>query len=235
MKRREICDGCAAQGLGRPIPWERREEHGLFEAFWRTGRLASRSPTAFFRTPTTVESPLSAVAHGVVSFTVGLLLSYLVAGLLVMLGGGATALFVRHEGGELLGAALGMYGCAIAGMSPVALLFGPANALMGLVFAAAAAHGTLALFGKTGARFEDTLRAVCYANSPYVWSWVPVLGSLTWFWMLGIEVVALRETHGCGADWAALAALAWRVTLFVVAIGSYAILFGAFFAFLQSR
>jgi hypothetical protein len=236
VKDREVCDACAAQGLGEPIPWERRKELGTWAAFWKTVRLASRSPTAFYRTPTTQKSVMPAVLHGVASFTVGMLLSYLVAGLLLMLGGGAASLMVpESEGGDALGAALGMYGCFFAGMSPMALLFGPANALMGLVFAAAAAHGVLAVFKKTRAGFEDTLRAVCYANSPHVWSWVPVLGILAWPWMVGLEVIALRETHRCGSDWAAFAAIGYRVALFVALVLGYAAFIGGFFFLLRSQ
>lgn len=228
VKKRGTCAACAAQGLGEPIPWERRKELGTWTAFWRTARLASRSPTAFFRTPTTTESAVPALSHAVISFTVGMLLSYLVAGLLVMVGGGAAAVFVpESQGGQTIGAVLGAYGCFIAGMSPLALLFGPANALMGVVIAAAAAHGVLALFKRSTAGFEDTLRAVCYANSPYVWSWIPVLGGLTWFWMIGLEVIALRETHRCGSDWAALAAIGYRLVLLLVIVLSYAALIGA--------
>lgn len=235
VKGREVCDACAQKGLGEPIPWERREELGSWAAFWKTVRLASRSPTAFFRTPTTTDSVLPAMVHGVLTFTVGLMLSYLVAGLLVMLGGGATALFMQDQAGETLGSVLGVYGCFIAGMSPAALLFGPANALMGLVTAAAAAHGVLAIFKKARGGFEDTLRAVCYANSPYVWSWIPVLGSFTWFWMIGLEVVALRETHECGSDWAAIAAIGYRVVLIGGLFVGYLLMGGLVYAMLMQQ
>ena len=235
VPKREVCDACAAQGLGEPIPWERRKELGTWKAFWKTVRLASRSPTAFFRTPTTHENVFAAMVHGTVTFTIGLMLSNLVAGVLVMLGGGATAMFVQSQAGETFGGLLAMYGCFLAGMSPAALLFGPANALMGIVTAAAAAHGVLALFKKTRGGFEDTLRAVCYANSPYVWQWVPVLGMFTWFWTIGLEVVALRETHRCGTDWAAIAAIGYRVVLVGGLVLGYLLMVGAMVVMLQEQ
>jgi hypothetical protein len=236
VEGREVCDACAAQGLGEAIPWERRKTLGTWKAFWATVRLASRSPRAFFRTPTTQASVLPALIHGVASFTVGLFSSYVLAGLLVMLGGGVAAVAVpEDQGGPVLGGLLGMYGCVITGMSPIALLFGPANALMGLVVAAAASHGVLSLLGKTGASFEDTLRAVAYANAPYVWSWVPLLGGFTWFWMVGLEVVALRETHRCGSDAAALAAIGYRVALVLALVLGYAAFVGGFLVLLRGR
>ena len=164
------------------------------------------------------------------------MLSNLVLGLLMMLGGGATALFVPDQTGETLGAGLGIYGCFFAGMSPLALLFGPASALMGLVVSAGAAHGVLALFKKTRGGFDDTLRAVCYANSPYVWYWIPLLGGfIAWFWMVGLEVIALRETHRCGSDWAAIAAIGYRVVLFGGLVTGYLVMGGLAYAMLLQR
>lgn len=226
---REVCRACAQKGLGEPIPWERRKEIGNWRAFWQTVRLASRSPTAFFRTPTTQPSSIGAVAHGVATYTVGIMLSYVIAGLLMMVGGGAVALIGRNEEAATVGAILGGYGCILAGMSPFALLFAPANALLGLVIATAASHGTLALFKKTGASFEDTLRVMSYANAPRVWVFVPVLGAFSYFWMIGLEVVGLRETHRCGTDWAVAGALVYRVVFFLALLGFYAAMFGIMF------
>lgn len=235
IQGREVCRACAQKGLGEPIPWERRKEVGNWRAFWLTVRLASRSPTAFFRTPTTQPNALGAVLHGVASYTVGVILSYLTAGLIMMISGGTIALVGQDETTSTLGALLGGYGCVLAGMSPFALVSAPASALLGLVVAAAASHGTLALFKKTRGSFEDTLRVLSYANAPRVWIFVPVLGVFTYFWMIGVEVVALRETHRCGTDAAVIAAVAYRVVLFLLLIGVYAMLFGMIFLLEQSR
>jgi hypothetical protein len=235
VAKREVCRACAQKGLGEPIPWERRKELGNWRAFWSTVQLCSRSPTAFFRTPTTQASSLGAVAHGVLSHTLGLVLTYLVTGALLMLSGGAIALIGQDDASSIVGIFFGAYGCAFAGMSPFALVAGPASALLGIVVAAAASHGTLALLKKTGASFEDTLRALSYANAPGVWVFVPLVGSLTYFWMVGVEVIALRETHRCSTDAAVVAAVAYRVILVVVLVGLYAALIGAFFYAEQSR
>lgn len=228
---REVCAACADKGLGHPIPWERRKELGSWRAFWQTVRLATRSPTRFFRTPTTQPNVLGAMIHGVASVTVGMLLSYVAIGVLLMLTGGAAALAIDGEDGRMAGTIFGLYGCLLAGMSPIALLFAPPQALFGLVVAAAASHGFLALFKKTRASFEDTLRAVSYANAPLVWSWVPLAGGLAYFWSVGLEVVALRETHRCGTDWALAAAVGYRVALFLAILVAYAALV-AFFVLL---
>lgn len=236
VPKREVCRACAAKGLGEAIPWERRKELGTWRAFWQTVRLASWQPTAFFRTPTTQPSILGAAVHGVLAPSLGLLLTYATIGLLMMIGGGAAALAIDDDAGKMIGAVLGAYGCAFVGMSPLALLFGPANALVGMVVSAAASHGFLALFKKANASFEETLRAMSYANAPRVWAFVPIVGGpVTYFWMIGLEVVALRETHRCGTDWALAAALGYRLVLFVALIVAYVALFAAVFALERSR
>lgn len=218
------CRDCADLGLGRPVPWEQRKEIGRVRAFWQTAMLASRSPTRFFRTPSTVPGAMGAVLHAVLASTIGLMVSYLMAGFLVLLGGGATAAFLPGPDAAPLGTIMAGYGCFIMGLTPMALLAGPANALLGVGYAAAAAHATLALGGKATAKFEDTLRAVSYANAPYLWQWVPLAGMVSFFWMIGVELIAIRETHRCGSDWAALAVIAHRVVFAIVVTVIYALI-----------
>ncbi len=226
--KKEVCRVCAEQGLGEPIPWERRREVGTWKAFWSTTRLVLTQPTRFFRTPTTHKNVFAAVAHGVLTVSIGLFLAYALAGLLLMLAGGGFAMFVPGREAQPIGVILGTYGCAFLGMSPfLAVLMGPMNALMGQVFAAACAHGTLALAKKTRGSFEDTLRVTSYANSPYLLQFVPLLGTFSWPWVVGIEVIGLREVHKCGTDWAAAAAIGYRLAFGFVVIGLYvAVFFG---------
>ncbi len=222
---REVCKACATTGLGEPIPWERRKELGNWNAYWRTVKLAMLQPKRFHRTPTTQASSFGAVAHGVLSSTIGLALSYVVNGLLLALSGGVMALVVPGEGATI-GAFLGAYGCMFAGMSPLALLIGPPNALLSMVIAAACSHGFLAIFKRTKGGFEDTLRAVSYANAPYVWSFIPLVGMIGFFWMLTLETVGIRETHRCSTEWALGATLVYRGVLF----GGVFLMYAAFFA-----
>lgn len=218
------CMACARKGLGEAIPWERAKEIGWWRAFWDTVRLSTRRSREFFRTPATHGSPLLPLGHAVLSSTLGMLLTYVVTGAALAAGGGAIAAFTSEDVLRSGGALLGFYGCALAGMSPLVLFAAPANTLVAVGWAAAAAHGTLAIANKATARFEDTLRAVCYANAPYVWQWVPLVGALSYFWMLRTEVIAVRETHGCGTDWALAAVLVHRGVLFFGFIAVYALL-----------
>lgn len=231
---REVCATCAKGGLSAPIPWERRDEIGKWRAFWDTTKLTLKSPVRFFKTPPTEASVLPAVVHGVLTVSVGLFITYVVVGALMILAGGGLALL----DGDLApaGAVLGIYGCAFVGLSPVlALLAAPTQALFGQVFAAACAHGILTLGKKTRGTFEDTLRVCSYANAPYALQFIPVLGSFTWFWVVGLEVIGLREAHRCGNDWAGFAAIGWRLAFTSVIVGGYVVLVVAAVATLPSR
>lgn len=229
VKDKEVCTACAQQGLGEPVPWERRREVGTWKAFWSTTKLVMTQPTRFFRTPTTHGNAFAAVAHGVITVSIGLFLAYALAGLLMMLAGGGIAMFAPGREAQPLGAILGTYGCVFLGLSPFfAVLAGPMNALMGQVFAAACAHGTLALAKKTRGSFEDTLRVTSYSNAPYILQFVPLLGTVTWFWVVSIEVIGLREVHKCGTDWAAVAAIGYRLAFAFVIIAGYVALIVGF-------
>ena len=212
---REVCRACAQHGLGHPIPWEQRKELGNISAFWRTSMLVIRRPTKFFRTPTLHKGTLGAVMHGVLTYSLGQAAGMLFTGVLMLLGAAASATLLPGREGETLASLLGVYGCVFAGFSPiVALLFGPANAILGLVLSGAISHVILSAAGKAKGSFEDTLRAISYTNAPRLFLWIPLGGVAAWFWMLWLEVVAVRETHKCGTDWAVAAALGYRLLFF---------------------
>lgn len=231
IEKREVCNACAAKGLGKPVPWEQRKELGFFRAFWQTVKLASRSPTAFFRTPATDASLFMPVLHGTLSYSVGLVLTYVVLGLGAMVSGGAVAALGDDQMYGPLAGFLGAYGCGLVGMAPIGAILSIPGTVFSTVVAAGLSHATLAIFGKSKASFEDTLRAVSYANAPYVWAWIPLVGGLiSYVWMIWISVIAVRETHRCGTDWAVLATLGFRVILFFLLMAFYAAIFVFAFA-----
>lgn len=230
VKDQPVCARCAAKGLGEPVPWERRKELGNVRAYWQTAKLAMTSPARFFRTPTTHEHVGAALMHGVLSVTVGLFFSYVIAGLVLGASGGAFAA-IGDQATQPIAAILAGYGCAMIGLSPMlALMAGPANALFGQVLAAACAHGVLALAKKARGSFEDTLRVCSYSNAPYLLTFIPLFGSFAWFWVVGIEVVGLREVHRTSTDWAAAAAIGYRVAFILAIMIGYAVLILGFLA-----
>lgn len=225
VARRPICRSCAQGGLGEPIPWERRRELGRLRALWQTTKVAMRSPARFFRTPATEEGQLWPVTYGVLVYTAGQVGSYLLTALVMLAGGGiAAALAPEPEVGGLI---FGYFGCWTLGMFPVMLLQAPVYALLGILGGAAMSHGTLALLRVPRGSFEQTLRAVAFANAPYILYFVPCFGPIVgWIGVVVLEVIGLRESHRIGTDKAVLAAVGYRVVGIVLVIVAYGGLIG---------
>ncbi|MFW5920864.1 MAG: YIP1 family protein [Polyangiales bacterium] len=220
LEQRPICRACAEGGLGEPIPWERRREIGRLRAFWRTTKVAMRTPTRFYRTPPTEEGQLWPVVYGVLAYTAGQLGSYLFMALLVLLGGGIAAAFAPEP--EIGGILFGYFGCWTVGMFPLVLLQAPVYALLGILAGAAMSHGTLALFRVPRGSFEQTLRVVAFANAPYILYVVPCVGPLVGLvGVVVLEVIGLREVHRLSTDKAVLAAVGYRVLGVVLFVGGY--------------
>ena len=159
------------------------------------------------------------MVFGVLAWTLGLWMSYVVVGLL-LIGVGGLASAGPEEQGDIAGFFF-TAGGGITVLSPIfAALAGPAGAVFGIALSSGCAHGTLALFKKTGAPFEETLRAVSYSYAPHLWSFVPVLGVITPLWAIAVEIIALRETHSTTTGWASFASLGYRA-IFTVLLASF--------------
>jgi hypothetical protein len=221
IPQKEICRSCAAGGLGEPIPWERRREIGWWKAFWQTTKLASREPVKFFRTPPTEQGLWWPVLYGALAYTVGQVVLNLGMAIALMIGGGVTAIAMPEEPAIGLvflgyGAFFGVFGVLMT------LVQAPMYGFVGIMIAAGAAHGMLSLMKKNTGTFEDTVRAVAYANAPYVWSWIPGCGMfIGWIWMIICETIGVRETHRIKTDRAVLAVVLYRALIFVLMVGGY--------------
>ncbi|MFW6049789.1 MAG: hypothetical protein ACODAU_01375 [Myxococcota bacterium] len=222
-----VCHGCAARGLEGGVPWERWRQVGLLRAWWDTTRYALRSPTRLFRSPPHANGTVASLGYGLVSYTVGQLGYALFLALLMVGMGGLSAAAIEGAERDFL---LGYFGCMGAAVVPLMLVFAPFQGLIGALFAAVGAHAALALTRAPRAGFEQSLRAVSYANAAYVAYAVPCLGPLiALVWVPVLEAIGLREVHGVSTGRAAFAAVGWRVALLLVIAAGYALFF-AFFA-----
>ncbi len=210
---REICRSCAAQGLSEPLPWEQRKQIGWWRAYWRTTKLVMTSPSATFRTPTTEEGVMGPVLFGAAAYTLGQA-TVLVLVLLMFLGMG-TAMAVTTEE-PAIGAVFAGYGLC---MIPITLLQAPVYAVIGILFSGGLSHLTLVMLKKSRVGFEQTLRAVSYANAPHI---LAILSCVAPFWVIAAETVALRETHRCTTGTALFATVAWRLLFLLLIVGAYA-------------
>lgn len=217
---RGACVPCAEGGLAAPFAWEQGEGMPGWSQFRATTKAILRSPRQAFRTPS-VASALAPLAYGVSVYTFGYLVATL--GIALLLGGGFGVFGVLV--GEPMLAGLGVgYAAFVFFISAIQL---PLYAVLGIVTAAGMTHGTLWCLGVRQGKFEDTLRAVSYANAPLFWAWIPIFGYLiAYLWMVWLETIAIREVHRVSLDKALLATVGYRLVLFFLVIGSYAGLVG---------
>ena len=221
-ERGTTCRACAARGLAESIPWERRAQLGYVKAFWETTKLVCKEPKRFFSTPSTEVGMAGPVMYAVAVNTFGTIMSMVIIALAMLVGAGGALIADQRE----VAAVFGLYGGFFACFVPFSLITVPLQALMNLLIATACTHGSLMLLKSQRATFEQTLRAICYANAPNFWMWVPCAGWFATFWMWGVEAIALRETHRITTDRAVLAAIGYRILFVLLIVGLYAVLIG---------
>ena len=218
---REICRTCAAHGLFEPLPWEQRKELGWWKAYWRTTKLVLFEPARTFRTPSTEDGITGSIFFGALAYTIGqtIVLVLVLAMFLVM---GAAVAATADE--PAIGAIFAGYGLCLV---PFTLLQAPVYALVGILMSGSLGHLTLVVLKKSTAKFDQSIRAVAYANAPHL---LAIFSCVAPFWVIAAETIALRETHRCSTGTALLATLGWRIAFFVLIVGGYAALIGLVFA-----
>jgi hypothetical protein len=197
-----------------------------------TTRTLLRAPAAFYRTPATEEGPLGSVMYGIAVYTLAQLISNT-----ILFGGFALAGVIAGfalEDAAVGGIAAGYSLCWLFLAIPLTLAQAPIYGLLGILAGGGLTHLTLRMVKSANRPFEETLRAVGYANAPYAFYALPCLGPLIgWAWVLYLEVLGVREAHGITTDRAAFAVLGWRFVLFLTVVLLYAA-FGALVFFLET-
>ena len=185
-----------------------------------TTRVIAKAPEAFYRTPAVEEGPLAAAMYGIVVYTLGQLISNV-----LVFGGFAVASLIAGValdepavGGVFAGYSL----CWTILVIPLTLGQAPLYGLFGILGGGGLTHLSLRALKSARVPFEGTLRAVSYANAPYILYAIPCVGPfIGWFWMLYLEVVGVREAHSVTTDRAAVAVLGWRALLIATVITLY--------------
>ena len=218
---REMCWACASHGLTEPLPWERRKEIGWWAAYGRTTKLVMLEPTRTFRTPSTEDGITSSILFGALAYTLGQMIVLLLVLTLFLVMGIAAAAAADEPA---IGAIFAGYGLCLV---PLTLLQAPVYALMGILMSGSFAHLTLIITKQANAKFDQSLRAVAYANAPHL---LAVFSCVAPFWVIAAETIALREIHRCSTGTALLATVGWRLAFVMLIVGGYAALLALVFA-----
>ena len=176
------------------LPWDRRQELGIFPAFFETVKLVLLNPTAAFSTMKPEGGLGEPLIYGLIGGSVGCLFYFLFSIFISSFG----IMSNRNALGGIMGLGVG---------AVFAVLLVPIVVAFGLFIGSAIIHLCLTLIGGARRSFETTFRVVCFsAGSTYPLMIVPICGGLiAGVWCLAVECIGLARAHQTTIGRAALA------------------------------
>jgi Yip1 domain len=213
-----LCGVCRGNRRSDALPWDRREELGVAQAFWRTSVQVLRAPDETFARALPDAPFESSYQFAILAQVVGFLPTAVVLTL--------TMAAVTASTDAPAGSAVGL------GLMAVVMAFYLGMwALMGPILCAMLDHLGLKLVGARPQGFNTTLRAWALAQGPMLLGIIPVCGAvLTGIWTWSARVRAYRAFHGTsrGRAFAAtlVAAVAFVIPLLLVVLGSIGVMGG---------
>ena len=174
-----------AKRQGRlPPPWERREEMGLGYGILKTARQAAFSPRAFFRHTAVEGGVRDPLAFGILFGSIGLILELFWE--FLMGEGSLSSIQVDF---------MADYGTSLVFLAATILC--PVAATVMICMTSLVAHLLLSVVGGGKNGFEATFRAICYSQAAQLWALIPYVGGLiASLWVIGVQVIGIREIHG---------------------------------------
>ncbi len=188
--------GAVLAVAGGGLPWERRQELGLFTAFFETLKLVLLSPGTAF----SAMKPEGGLAEPLIFALLGCSIGCVVYFLYSLLLGSFGIMSDRNALAGLMGMGVG---------TVFILLFIPVFVTFGLFLGAAIVHVCLLLVGGAKRSFETTFRVICFsAGSTYPLMIVPICGgAVAGLWCLVVECIGLGRAHQTTTGRAVLAVL----------------------------
>lgn len=200
------------------LPWDEREELGLWRAWWRTSTMLIASPVQTLRNAEPDAPVGSSVLFALLSTLAGFgptLAGYaLVIIPMLLLRDSEPGL--KGVGGVLLIAGVGsLYVGVLLGMQ-----------LASMLFFAALDQLALLMLGARPRSFNVSVRASALAMAPYLLGLVPLCGLYVFpLWALVLRIIGLAHLHGTTGGRAAAAVLLPAVLLCGLIGGLSAVLF----------
>lgn len=176
------------------LPWDRRQELGLFNAFTETLKLVLTNPGIAFAQMKTEGGLVEPLIYAVIGGSVGLVVYFLFSMFLSSFG------FMSHR--DPLAGLMGFGFGAI-----FILFFVPVFLALGLFIGSAILHLCLMLVGGAKRSFETTFRVMCFAvGSAHPLMIIPFCGGLiSGVWCIVLECIGLARAHDTSTGKAVLA------------------------------
>jgi hypothetical protein len=189
----------AGPALGAPgartgLPWDRRQDLGLLNAFIETLKLVLLNPTVAFSTMKTEGGLAEPLIYAVIGGSAGFIVYFLFSIFLSSIG------MMSHR--DPLAGIMGFGIGAIFFVIFIPVLLG-----VGLFIGGAILHLCLTLVGGARRSFETTFRVLCFAaGSAYPLMIVPLCGGLiAGIWCIVLQCIGLAQAHETTTGKAALA------------------------------
>ena len=166
------------------LPWDRRQELGLFNAFIETLKLVLTNPGVAFAQMKTEGGLVEPLIYAVIGGSVGFVVYFLFSIFLSSFG------FMSHRN-----PLTGLMGLGLGALFIV--LFVPLFVAFGLFLGSAILHLCLMLVGGAKRSFETTFRVMCFAaGSTHPLMIIPFCGGLiSGVWCIVLECIGLARAH----------------------------------------
>ena len=157
--------GSSAAGMsGSGLPWERRQELGLFKAFFDTVILLLTKPAEAFGMMKTEGGLMDPLFFALIGGCAGMVVAFLFQ-------------LVFQSMGFMVNRNSGMFGMGMGMLIVFGLVLMPIMFVCGLFIWSGILHLCLTMLGGAKKPFETTFRVVCFSSgSAYLFAIVPVCG-----------------------------------------------------------
>jgi hypothetical protein len=207
-----LCATCADRlVMGGPVPWDQRQELGMWRAWWRTFKESLSGPNQFFARAANTPMGKPPILYATLSVWLGqswLALLYVGVGVAMAVAGKG------KDGAAGIGLAVGAV-IAIAAMGPISAV------LQMYVVPGGVIHLFAKMFGGKG-DYQKSARALGFAVGPMAIGIIPYLGGMAaWVICIVHQVYAIKHAHGITGGKAAAAVLLPLGIMMVLCCGAY--------------
>ncbi len=187
----------SAAAAGGGLPWEHREQLGVFKAFFDTVILVLTKPGEAFAMMKTDGDMMGPLLFALIGGSAGIIVS-----VLFQMG--------LHSIGFMADRENAMFGMGVVGIWSLAyIILAPVLVTIGVFIGGGILHLCLMIVGGARKSFETTFRVVCFASgSTSLLSMIPLCGGLiSGVWNIVLEIIGVARAHEIDTGKAVLAVL----------------------------
>ncbi|HEY3353913.1 MAG TPA: Yip1 family protein [Polyangia bacterium] len=213
-----LCATCAERvDVGGPVPWDQRDELGVWRAWWRTLKESLTGPDRFFARACRSVHTNTPLLYATMAVWLGqawLMLLYSIVGIVMMV--------ASKEVGGGIAMAVG----SIVGFT----LLAPVSALMQCYVSGGLTHLCARMLGGRGS-YQASARAIAFSLGPYAFGVIPYLGGFAGMvTSIVLQVFGMKHAHGFSGGKAAAAVLLPLGVFTVLCCGGYVAVIAAMVA-----